>query len=140
MILKEGNEKKALEYIKEIVKEVKARKIDLKKMVIRTQMKKPLSEYKSITPHVVAARKMQEREMPLDAGSLIEYYIAETKSESKTKLIRDKVKLIDEEGEYNIEYYLKHQILPAVENILQVFNVDINVILDGKKQMTLDGF
>jgi DNA polymerase elongation subunit (family B) len=140
MILKEGNEKKALEYIKEIVKEVKARKIDLKKMTIRTQMKKPLSEYKAITPHVVAARRMQEREMPLDAGSLIEYYIAEIKSESKTKLIRDKVKLIDEKGEYNIEYYLKHQILPAVENILQVFNVDIDVILDGKKQMTLEGF
>ena len=139
MILKDGNENKALEYIKKIVKEVKERKIDLKKMIIRTQMKKPLSEYKAITPHVVAARKMQEREMPLKAGSLIEYYIAETK-ESKTKLIRDKVKLVDEKGEYNIEYYLKHQILPAVENILQVFNVDINVILDGKKQKTLMEF
>jgi len=140
MILKDGDEKRALEHIKKVVKEVKERKIDLKKMTIRTQMKKPLSEYKSITPHVVAARKMQEREIPFSAGSLIEYYIAETKKESKSKLIRDKVKLVDEKGEYNIEYYLKHQILPAIENILQVFNVDINVILDGKKQMTLEGF
>jgi DNA polymerase I/DNA polymerase-2 len=140
MILEDGNEKRALDYIKKIVKEIKERKIDLKKMTIRTQMKKPLAEYKAITPHVVAARKMQERKMPLDAGSLIEYYIAEIKSESKTKLIRDKVKLIDEEGEYNIEYYLKNQILPAVENIMQVFNVDINAILEGKKQMTLGEF
>ncbi|MCX6746722.1 MAG: DNA-directed DNA polymerase [Candidatus Pacearchaeota archaeon] len=140
MILKQGDEKEALEYIKKIVKEVKERKIDLKKMTIRTQMKKPLSEYKSITPHIVAARKMQEREMPLKAGSLIEYYIAETKSETKTKLIRDKVKLIDEKGEYNIEYYLRHQILPAVENILQVFKININEILDGKKQTTLGEF
>lgn len=83
---------------------------------------------------------MQEREMPLKAGSLIEYYIAETKSETKTKLIRDKVKLIDEKGEYNIEYYLRHQILPAVENILQVFKININEILDGKKQTTLGEF
>lgn len=140
MILKDGNENRALEYIKKIVKEIKERKIDLKKMIIRTQMKKPLNEYKSITPHVVAARKMQEREMPLDAGSLIEYYIAETKSESKSKLIRDKVKLMDEKGEYNIEYYLKHQILPAVENIMQVFHIDINEILEGKKQKTLMEF
>lgn len=140
MILREGNEKNALEYLKKIVKDVKDRKIDLKKMIIRTQMKKPLSEYKAITPHVIAARKMQEKEMPLDAGSLVEYYIAEIKSESKSKLIRDKVKLIDEKGEYNIEYYLKHQILPAVENILQVFNFDVNTILEGKKQMTLEGF
>lgn len=139
MILKEGNENKALEYIKKIVKEVKERKIDLKKMVIRTQLKKPLSEYKAITPHVIAARKMQEREIPFSAGSLIEYYIAET-NESKSKLIRDKVKLIDEKGEYNIEYYLKHQILPAIENILQVFGVDVHTLLDGKKQKTLMEF
>lgn len=138
MILKEGNEKRALEYIKRIVKEIKERKIDLKKMTIRTQLKKPLSEYKAITPHVIAAKKMIEKKIPIDAGSLIEYYIAETKD--KKKLIREKVKLIDEKGEYNIEYYLKHQILPAVENIFQVFNVDINAVLDGKKQTFLTDF
>ncbi len=140
MILKDGNEKRALDYIKKIVKEVKERKIDLKKMIIRTQLKKPLSEYRAITPHVIAAKKMQEREIPFSAGSLIEYYISETKSENKSKLIRDKVKLTDEKGEYNIEYYLKHQILPAVENILQVFNIDINKDIEGKKQMTLGEF
>ncbi len=138
MVLKDGNEKKALYYLKKTVKEVKEREIDLKKMSIRTQLKKPIDEYKSITPHVIAAQKMQEKEIPIDMGSLIEYYIAETAD--KKKLIREKVKLIDEKGEYNIEYYLKHQILPAVENIMQVFNVDVNTILEGKKQMTLGEF
>jgi DNA polymerase I/DNA polymerase-2 len=138
MILKDGNEKRALEYIKKIVKEVKERKVDLKKMIIRTQLKKPLGEYKAVTPHVVAARKMQEKKIPIDMGSLIEYYIAETRD--KKKLIREKVKLINEKGEYSIEYYLKHQILPAVENILQVFSVDVNTLIDGKKQKTLSEF
>ncbi|MFA5071605.1 MAG: DNA-directed DNA polymerase [Candidatus Pacearchaeota archaeon] len=138
MILKEGNEIKALEYIKKIVKEVKERKIELKKMTVRTQLKKPIGEYKSITPHVIAAQKMIERKIPIDMGSVIEYYIAETAE--KKKLIREKVKLVDEAGEYNIEYYLKNQILPAVENILQVFNADIKTILDGKKQTTLGDF
>jgi DNA polymerase elongation subunit (family B) len=81
---------------------------------------------------------MIERKIPIDMGSMIEYYIAETVE--KKKLIREKVKLVDETGEYNIEYYLKNQILPAVENILQVFNVNINEILDGKKQTTLGEF
>ncbi len=138
MVLKDGNEKKGLDYLKKTVKEVKERKIDLKKMSIRTQLKKPIEEYKAITPHVIAAQKMLEKEMPVDMGSLIEYYIAETAD--KKKLIREKVKLIDEKGEYNIEYYLKHQILPAVENIMQVFNVDVNTILEGKKQTTLGEF
>lgn len=137
-ILKEGDEKKALEYLKKIVNEVKNRRIDLKKMTIRTQLKKSISEYKAISPHVVAAQKMVEREIPISAGTLIEYYIAETKD--KKKLIRDKVKLTDEKGEYNIEYYLKHQILPAVENIFQVFNFDVNSILESKKQRTLGEF
>ncbi len=135
LILGEGNEKKAFDYIKKIVKEVKERKVELKEMTIKTQLKKPISEYKAISPHVIAAKKMIDKEMPVDMGSLIEYYIAETKE--KTKLIREKVKLPDEKGEYNIEYYLKHQILPAVENIMQVFNVDVNTILESKKQKTL---
>jgi len=135
LVLEDGNEKRAVEYIKKIVKEVNTRKVDLKELIIRTQLKKPISEYRTISPHVIAAQKMQEKEMPIDPGTLIEYYIAETPD--KKKLIREKVKLSDEEGEYNIEYYLKHQLLPAIENILQVFNVNINEILENKKQKTL---
>jgi DNA polymerase elongation subunit (family B) len=138
MILEEGNEKKAVEYLRKIIKEVNDRKIDLKKMTIKTQLKKPVDEYRAISPHVIAARKMIEREIPLDMGSLIEYYIAETAE--KKKLVREKVKLIDEKGEYDIEYYLKHQILPAVENILQVFSININELIEKKKQKTLGDF
>ncbi len=138
MILEDGNEKKAFEYTKKIVKDIQERKIDLKEIMIKTQLKKPISEYKSITPHVIAAKKMIEREIPIDMGTLVEYYISETKE--KKKLVRDKVKLSDEKGEYDIEYYLKHQILPAVENIFQVFGIDVNTILETKKQKTLGDF
>jgi len=139
-ILKDGNEKKALEYVKKIIKQIKKREIDKRQMIIRTQLKKPLSEYKAISPHVIAAKKMREREMPIDPGSLIEYYIAEAKSGKKAKLIRERVKLPDEKGEYDVEYYLKHQILPAVENIFQVFDIDVKEIMDGKKQTKLGDF
>jgi len=138
MILRYGKKEKALNYIKEIVKKVKNREINLKKLIIRTQLKKPLSEYKAVTPHVVAARKMQEKEMPVDPGSLIKYYIAETKG--KKKLVRDKVKLPDERGQYNIKYYLGKQIIPAVENIFQVFGVDVKEMIGDGKQRTLGDF
>ena len=81
---------------------------------------------------------MEEMHIPIDEGAMIEYFIAETPG--KKKLVRDRVKLAIEEGEYDIEYYLKHQILPAVENIFQIFKVDINSILDEKKQKTLGDF
>ena len=137
-ILKDGNEKKSLKDAKEIIKKIKQRKIDKSELIIRTQLRKPISEYKSISPHVVAAKKMKEQGIPVSQGNLIEYYIAETKSNKK--LVRDKVKLPSEKGEYNIKYYLEHQILPAIENIFQIFNIDLKEIVEGKKQMTLGDF
>ncbi|MFH1430915.1 MAG: DNA polymerase domain-containing protein [Nanoarchaeota archaeon] len=139
-ILKDGNEKKALEYVKEIVKDLKQRKVSKEDLIIKTQLKKILSEYKANTPHIVAAKKMKQREIPVGQGNLIEYYIAETKPCKKKSLVRDKVKLPDESGEYDIEYYLERQILPAIENIFHVFNINVKEITEGKKQMTLGEF
>ena len=138
-ILTDGNEVKALEYLKDIVKKIKKRKISRKDLIIKTQLKKPISEYKAISPHVIAAKKMQEQEIPVTQGNLVEYYIAEIPGK-KTKLVREKVKLPHESGQYNIEYYLNRQILPAVENIFQVFDINIKQIIDGKKQTTLESF
>lgn len=131
-ILKDGNESKALEYVKGVIKKIKEREINKDDLIIRTQLKKPISEYKAVSPHVIAAKKMQEQEIPISQGNLVEYYIAETKD--KKKLVRDKVKLPGEKGKYNVEYYLEHQVLPAVENIFQVFGVDVKEIIDGSKQ------
>ncbi|MBU4069851.1 MAG: DNA-directed DNA polymerase [Nanoarchaeota archaeon] len=138
LILKNGNEKKALEYVKEVIKDIKNRKISKEDLIIRSQLKKPISEYKLISPHVIAAKKMKEQNIPLSQGNLIAYYIAESKD--KKKLVRDKVKLPEEKGEYDIQYYLERQILPAVENIFQVFKINIKEVIDGKKQMTLGDF
>ena len=135
LILKEGNHVKALELVKKTIKELKTRKIDREKILIRTQLKKPLSEYKSITPHVIAAQKMHEKGIPLSIGMPMIYFIAETRE--KKDLVREKVKLEDEKGEYNIKYYLEHQLLPAVENIFEVFNINIKEISEGSKQMKL---
>jgi DNA polymerase elongation subunit (family B) len=140
LVLDEGNEKKALEYLKDIIKKIKGRKINKEELIIKTMLQKPLSEYKNITPHVIAARKMQERELPITAGNLIEYYIAQPKDGEKKKLVRERVNLSDEKGEYDIDYYLNKQVLPAAENIFQVFGVDVNEIIEGKKQMKLGDF
>ncbi len=139
LILEKGNEEEAVKYIKEIIKKLKNREINTKELLISTQLKKPISEYLSLLPHVVAAKRMIEKEIPIDPGELIKYYIAESKS-GKSKLVRDRIKLPEEPGEYDLKYYLERQILPAVENIFQVFNIKINEIFEGKKQTTLDIF
>ena len=64
--------------------------------------------------------------------------LLETKD--KKKLVRDKVKLPNEKGEYNIEYYLERQILPAIENIFQIFDINTKEVIEGKKQTQLGDF
>jgi DNA polymerase I/DNA polymerase-2 len=133
LILKNGNEKKALEYLKGIIKNIKQKEINKEELIIRTQLKKTLSEYKAISPHVIAARKMQEKEIPITQGNLVEYYISEIGN--KKALVRERVKLPDEEGEYDIKYYLEHQILPSVENIFQVFGINLKEIIKAKNRL-----
>ncbi len=137
-ILEEGDEKTALKIVKDTIIKIKNRKIDKKDILIKTQLKKPLAEYKAITPHVIAARKIKEQDLPVDVGMLIEYYIAETRE--KKALVREKVKLPDEKGKYNIKYYLERQILAAVENIFEVFGISTKEIIEGKKQLKLGEF
>ncbi len=138
-ILKDGNEKSALKIVKETIKKLKDREIKIDDLIIRTQLKKPLNEYLSEGPHVIAAKKMLEQDLPVSQGMLVEYYIAESNGngKAKTKRIGDKVKLPDEKGEYEIDYYLNNQLLPAVENILEVFGININEIIEGHTQKKL---
>ncbi|PJE81790.1 hypothetical protein COU58_00490 [Candidatus Pacearchaeota archaeon CG10_big_fil_rev_8_21_14_0_10_32_42] len=135
LILKDGNEKEALLYLKDVIKKLKSRKIKKEEILIKTQIKKPIKDYKSITPHVIAAKKMMEKGIPMEISTPIKYYIAE--KNTKSKLIRDRVKLEDELGEYDINYYLEKQIIPSAGSIFQVFNINIKEVIDGKKQDNL---
>lgn len=139
-ILKEGDEKNAFEYVKKIIEKLKNREIPLEELIIKTQLKKPVSEYKSLPPHVQAAKRMKRLEIPVSSGNLIEYYIADLKLDKKNPLVRERVRLPVEDDLYDIEYYLKHQLLPAVENIFQIFDINTKEIIDGKKQMKLGDF
>lgn len=138
MVLEDGDKERALEYLKKIIKKIKQRDVNKEDLTIKTMLKKPLSEYKAISPHVIAARKMKEKEIPASNGNLIEYYISET--ENKKALVRERVKLPEESGNYDIKYYLENQILPAVENIFHLFEIEIKEVIEGKKQTMLGDF
>ena len=132
-ILDEGNEKKALELLKKVVEDLKNRKIDLEDLMIRTQLRRPLNEYLSEGPHVAAAKKMEAKGIQVSTGMLIEYFVGE----SKGKRVSEGVYLADEKSKYSIDYYLNNQVLSAVENIFNVFGVNIREIIDGESQKKL---
>ncbi|MDO8628847.1 MAG: DNA polymerase domain-containing protein, partial [Nanoarchaeota archaeon] len=118
IILKENNPEKASNYIKETIKAAQQKKIPLEKMIIRKQLKKEIKDYDNIGPHVAIAKKMEERGMHIEAGSIITYIIDEGKG-----MIRDRAKIPDEAKSYDAEYYINHQILPAVQPLLDVLHI-----------------
>lgn len=132
-ILKKGDEKVALKEILDVVSRLKKRRVDLSDLVIKTKMKREVSDYVSAGPHVAAAKKMIAKGENVEVGTFVEYYVGEGTS----KKVGDRVFLRGEGVNYDVEYYLKKQVLPAVEGILDVFGIDIKVFLEGERQQTL---
>ena len=132
-VLNEGDEKESLKIFKEVVEDLKKRRVEIEKLMISTQLRRPIGEYVSEGPHVVAAKKMVEKGIPVFTGMRIRYFIGE----GSGKRIGDRVYLEGEKARYDINYYLNNQILPAVENIFEVFGVDALSVADGEAQKKL---
>ncbi len=135
LVLEEGNADKARAYVKKIISDLKAKKISKDKLIIKTQLKKDIESYAALTPHVSIAKHMQKIGLPVGIGSIIEYIVTEKKG--KKALVREKAKLPDEcaENEYDSNYYIEHQIVPAVENIFGVFGIKREDITKGQKKL-----
>ncbi len=128
LILKENSKEKALEFVKKVISDIKNKKINIKLMVIKTQLQKSLSSYDQIGPHVAIARKMKMKGFNVEAGSIIRYVVTEGKG-----MIRDRAKLLSEcsDKEYDANYYINNQILPGVERIFEILGYKKEDLLDS---------
>ena len=133
-VLREGSLERALEYTQQVIKEVSEEKIPKEKMIIRTQLKKKIGSYDLVGPHVVVAKRMKEIGNDVGPGSIIQYIVTKGKG-----LIRDKAKIPEEANDYDPDYYIKNQILPAIEKIFSVAGYDIRE-QGSKDQSTLQRF
>ena len=127
----------ALFYLKGKIKELLAGQIAKEKLVIKTQITRELSSYTSIGPHVAVALKMLERGINIFPGVVIEYIIAKGSG-----LIRERAKLPEEvkDGEYDSEYYLHHQVLPAISGIFAVLGYKEEDLYKDSSQTGLGQF
>jgi len=137
IILGEGDKKKAMKLVKSVVEDLRANKVPIEKMVIWTQLTREVGEYAAIGPHVAAAKRMKERGMDVGPGDIVKYVVTRGKGK-----IRDRVKLEDEvkQDEYDPDYYIDHQIIPAVEKIFAVLGIKADDLTGKGTQSTLGGF
>ena len=112
-------------FIKKYVEEILSGNQD-KNLVYRKSIRKDLKEYTKITPqHIRAARKLKKLE-----SNIIEYYITTDGPEP--------IQILKHDIDY--DHYIKKQIKPIADSILQFFDIDFEEIISGNKQTTLFGF
>ncbi|MEK6969917.1 MAG: DNA-directed DNA polymerase [Nanoarchaeota archaeon] len=112
----QGQEKEALTYVKKIVQELKAGKIELSKLILKMQITREISQYHSFGPHIKVAEDLIARGEEIRPGAVIEYVI-----KKGSGLVRERAGIPDEVTDYDAEYYIRHQVVPAVASILAVF-------------------
>lgn len=137
MILVDEDAGKAFDHVRQVMGDLISKKVPKEKVVIFTQLQKKINSYKSISPHVAVALRMQEKGYDVGPGSLVKYIIV-----SGSGRIRDKARLIEEvkQDDYDAEYYINNQLVPAVEKIFEVLGYDVTKLLKEKSQSKLDRF
>lgn len=137
IILKEKNKKKAFDYLVGVISKVRNKEFPLDLMIIQTQLKKDIEDYEQIGPHVAVAQKMRRNKQFVGPGLIIRYVITEGKG-----MIRDRAKLPEEckDKEYDAEYYVNNQLIPAVVRIFEVLGYKKEDLLDSKGQSKLGSF
>ncbi|ALU11603.1 DNA polymerase [Ignicoccus islandicus DSM 13165] len=120
LVLKEGDTKKAIEYVRDVISKLKKGQIPIEKLVIWKTLEKRLDEYKVEAPHVSAAKYAVERGYEVRKGDKIGYVIV--KGAGKLSK-RAKPWFLSSVEEIDTSYYIDHQIIPAAMRILGYFGV-----------------
>ena len=137
IILKENAPMKAIEYTKAVIKDIREKKIENKKVIIHTQLQKPIGEYAAVGPHVAVARRLAARGEDVGPGYIIKFIVTEGSG-----IIRERAKIPEEveQGNYDANYYIEHQIIPSVERIFNVLGYKKEDLLESKDQSKLGKF
>ncbi len=134
LVLKKGEPKEAANFVRDVIKRLKEGKVRKEELTIITLLKRKIEDYDSIGPHVSAAKKAIDRGKNIDVGSLLSFIITKN-----GKTISEKAELEEfvNQGEYDSDYYIKNQILPAVIKILRELNYSEEDLIQGGKQTGL---
>ena len=125
----------AVSHVKEVIIRLKTGNVPLEELGIYTSVKRDLDDYDQIGPHVAAARKAQKRGISIIPGQTIKYIITVGKGS-----ISDKAELIQFAKDYDKDYYIKKQILPAAMRALSVFGITEDELMGNGKQTALSSF
>ena len=136
-ILKDASPEKAAKIIEGVIDDIRKGNVKLEDLVIHTQLTKNPHEYAQMAPHVLAAKKSIEKGRDVKRGSIIRYVVVKGKEpiSKRAEPIED-AKI----SNYDPNYYIENQVLPAVGRIIESLGYSEQDILHKGKQSSLDAF
>ncbi len=151
ILLREKNPEKAMKLVSRIIEEIRKGNVKLEDIVIYKGLTKKPSKYEAIQAHVKAAKKAEEIGIFYPIGSKIGYIVVKGAGnvgdrayplEMVESFDGENIKIKRREGyelkKLDKEYYIEHQIIPAVMRILERFGYS-DAKIKGS-QTTLDFF
>lgn len=136
-ILKDASPTKAKKVVKNVIKELNSGKVSMEDLVIHTKLTKKPENYKQNAPHVLAAEKLRLHGQKVTSGTIIRYVI--TKGNEPISKRAEPVEYVGDK-EYDPEYYIQNQVLPATLRILESIGYSEEQIMNNERQTSLDSF
>ncbi|MFN3478344.1 MAG: DNA polymerase domain-containing protein, partial [bacterium] len=133
VILNEGDKEKSMEIVRNKIADLRKGNIKKDDLVIYTQLRK--GKYKVTSPEFSAFEKARKRGVRIPIGSIIGYVITKN-----GKSISEKSELAQFAKDYDVDYYINNQIIPAVLKILGAFGYKEEDIKYYGKQSSLEEF
>ncbi len=125
----------AINLVSKTIEDLRQYKIPLEKLVINTMLRKDIKEYESTGRHVRAAEKSGEK---FSQGEVISYIIAKGSGGISERAVLYSIAL-QKNIKYDAEYYIEHQIIPAVTPIFDALGIQKEKLY-GKKSSNLLNF
>jgi DNA polymerase I len=130
-ILVDGSKEKAVSIVREVILNLREGKVNKEDLVIYTQLRK--KSYEVLSPEIAAAEKARKRGMRISMGAIIGYIITRN-----GRSISEKAELSQFATDYDPNYYIDNQVMPAILKILGQLGYSEEDILHMGKQASLD--
>jgi DNA polymerase, archaea type len=133
IILNEPSPKRAIDYVRSVIGDLKDRKVSIHDLIIWKTLTKAPDEYAIKAPHVEAAKMLKEKGWRLTGGDKVGYVILEGKGRLYNRV---KPYVFAKIEEVDVDYYITNQVLPAAARVLSFFDVTETELLKKETKET----
>ena len=138
IVLAEGKVDKAVDYVRNVVRDLRNGKVPLSKLTIWKTITRRIEDYEVDAPHVAAAKRLIEAGGKVDVGDKVGYVVLKGPGKISSRAYPY---MLATPKEIDVEYYVQHQIIPAALRILSYFGVTEKQLAGvGKAVKTLFDF